>query len=185
MTTENDSRLEEILNSENAHIRKLHELVEKAVEEEQLLTAKLYSVEADPTVTLGQRMADGLASFGGSWTFILVFLALMVIWISSNVWFLAQPTFDPYPFILLNLLLSCLAALQAPVIMMSQNRQEEKDRTRARNDFMVNLKAEMEVRSLHDKMDLLIADQMQTLFELQKSQLELLKRIEDHIFNKK
>jgi uncharacterized membrane protein len=100
----------------------------------------------------------------------------MVLWVSANVFFLSRP-FDPYPFILLNLLLSMLAALQAPIIMMSQNRREERDRQRAVNDYMINLKSEIEIRNVHQKLDLLITEQMKTLFELQTLQLELMRDI--------
>ncbi|MBX3108644.1 MAG: DUF1003 domain-containing protein [Fimbriimonadaceae bacterium] len=138
-------------------------------------------VAVDPTppdspLTTGQRVADRVAAFGGSWTFILTFLGILVVWITFNV-VAATLRFDPYPFILLNLVLSCIAALQAPIIMMSQNRQEEKDRERARNDYMVNLKAELEVRALHDKIDHLLRSQMHTLMEFQEAQLEILQRL--------
>ncbi|MCH5720891.1 DUF1003 domain-containing protein [Niabella hibiscisoli] len=106
--------------------------------------------------TLGQRVADKVASFGGSWTFIISFIIFLLVWIAFNAFILLNKGFDPYPFILLNLILSCLAALQAPVIMMSQNRQEEKDRERAKKDYMINLKAELEIKLLHEKMDRLI-----------------------------
>lgn len=113
--------------------------------------------------TLGQRLADRVASFGGSWKFIILFSIIIFIWIIINIMFLADKGFDPYPFILLNLILSCLAALQAPVIMMSQNRQEEKDRERSQQDYMINLKTELEIRILHEKLDHLIIQQQQEL----------------------
>ena len=106
--------------------------------------------------TFGQRVADDVANFGGSWTFIISFFVFILIWIASNVYLLTNKGFDPYPFILLNLILSCLASLQAPIIMMSQNRQEEKDRERAKKDYEVNLKAENEIRALNKKLDKLI-----------------------------
>lgn len=124
------------------------------------------------------------ASFGGSWTFIILFLAMMAIYIVGNVLWLNNQGFDPYPFILLNLVLSCLAALQAPIIMMSQNRQETKDRTRSEHDYLINLKAELEIRGLHQKIDLLMVDQMKTLLEIQKQQLEFLGRIERWVSSK-
>lgn len=120
-----------------------------------------------------------MASFGGSWKFILVFFLVMLIWIFLNVFILNDVAFDPYPFILLNLVLSCTAALQAPVIMMSQNRKEQKDRKRAENDYLVNLKSEIEIRNLHQKIDLLIVEQMKSLFETQKIQLEMLEEIRE------
>ena len=115
--------------------------------------------ELEQPLTRGQRWADHIASFGGSWTFILLFFGIIIGWIVLNVAFLRRASFDPYPFILLNLLLSCLAALQAPVIMMSQNRQEEKDRERAKKDYMINLKAELELRVMHEKLDHLTQQQ--------------------------
>ena len=107
--------------------------------------------------TFGQRIADKVAAFGGSWTFIISFLTFLLVWISINAFVLLNKGFDPYPFILLNLILSCVAALQAPIIMMSQNRQEEKDRERARKDYEINLKSEAEIRDLRDKLDKLLA----------------------------
>lgn len=128
-------------------------------------------------LTTGQRIADKVASFGGSWKFIILFSAFIILWIILNITALFFKSFDPFPFILLNLLLSCLAALQAPVIMMSQNRQEDKDRTRAKEDYKVNLKSEMEIRILQEKLDHLILIQQQKLFEIQNIQVEMLKEI--------
>jgi uncharacterized membrane protein len=123
---------------------------------DQLLRAQVtrnVNIEAQERLTLGQHLADRVATFGGSWPFILVFCAVMVLWIVVNTWVLAEPTFDPYPYILLNLVLSMLAALQAPIIMMSQNRQAAKDRLQADLDYRINLKAELEVAHLHKKLD--------------------------------
>lgn len=106
--------------------------------------------------TFGQKVADKVAAFGGSWTFIISFFVFILLWIGVNVYFLTNKGFDPYPFILLNLILSCLASLQAPIIMMSQNRQEEKDRERAKKDYEINLKAENEIQLLQEKLDKLI-----------------------------
>lgn len=128
-------------------------------------------------LTLGQRVADRVADFGGSWTFIISFGFFILIWIGLNVYWFANKGFDPYPFILLNLILSCIAAIQAPVIMMSQNRQEEKDRERARNDYMINLKSELEIRMLHEKLDHLMLHQQQELIEIQKVQIEMMNDI--------
>lgn len=128
-------------------------------------------------LTFGERLSDRLASFGGSWTFILVFCGFMLLWILSNVLLLANRGFDPFPFILLNLILSCLAALQAPVIMMSQNRQEVRDRRRAENDYKVNLKAELEIRHLHEKIDYLLHQQATRLIEIQEIQLEVMREL--------
>jgi uncharacterized membrane protein len=127
--------------------------------------------------TFGQRIADHVASFGGSWTFIISFGVFLLIWIAVNFFWLANKGFDPYPFILLNLILSCLAAMQAPVIMMSQNRQEQKDRERAKKDYMINLKSELEIRMLHEKLDHLILHQQQELIEIQKVQIDMMNDI--------
>mgnify|MGYP003396806218 CR=1 FL=1 len=134
------------------------------------------------TRTFGQYVADKVADFGGSWRFIILFGVFILLWILANIYILLNKGFDPYPFILLNLILSCLAALQAPVIMMSQNRQEEKDRERARKDYIINLKSELEIRMLHEKLDNLIKHQQEELIEIQKIQIEMmndiLKRVE-------
>lgn len=119
--------------------------------------------------TFSQRIADKVATFGGSWTFIITFLLFIFIWICINVFWLVNKAWDPYPFILLNLILSCIAAIQAPVIMMSQNRQEDKDRERAKKDYMINLKSELEIRILHEKIDHFIMDQLHELTEVQTS----------------
>ena len=124
--------------------------------------------------TAGETVADAVAAFGGSWTFIIIFFAVLAVWMAFNVWVATRDVFDPYPFILLNLVLSCLAAIQAPIIMMSQNRQEDKDRLRSQNDYRVNLKAELEIRHLHEKMDHLINRQWERLAEIQQIQLEIL-----------
>ena len=127
--------------------------------------------------TFGQKIADKVAAFGGSWKFIILFGFFILVWITANIYLLLNKGFDPYPFILLNLILSCLAALQAPVIMMSQNRQEEKDRERAKKDYMINLKSELEIRMLHEKLDHLIMHQQQELIEIQKVQIEMMNDI--------
>ena len=134
--------------------------------------------DAAPSST-GQRAADAVATFGGSWTFVGLFAATMVGWVLLNAALLATrgTTFDPYPFILLNLFLSMLAAIQAPVILMSQNRQAEKDRLNAKYDYEVNLKAELEIMLLHEKLDVLREGQWDTLLGIQKEQLGLLMRL--------
>ncbi|MFA7272819.1 MAG: DUF1003 domain-containing protein [Crocinitomicaceae bacterium] len=139
------------------------------------------STDTETNFTLGQRIADKVAAFGGSWTFIITFGVFILIWITLNVFFLINKGFDPYPFILLNLILSCLAAMQAPVIMMSQNRQEEKDRERGKLDYMINLKSEVEIRMLHEKIDHLIIHQQQELMEIQKVQIEMMSDILNRI----
>jgi uncharacterized membrane protein len=127
--------------------------------------------------TFGQIVADRVAAFGGSWKFIIFFGVFILLWILANIYILLNKGFDPYPFILLNLILSCLAALQAPVIMMSQNRQEEKDRERAKKDYMINLKSELEIRMLHEKLDHLIMHQQEELIQIQKVQIEMMNDI--------
>lgn len=130
-------------------LKQLDQLVVESLSNNQVLNASIDQEEINES--FGERIADKVANFGGSWTFILSFLAFLMCWILLNIYWLSDKGFDPYPFILLNLLLSCIAALQAPVIMMSQNRQEDKDRKRAQNDYMINLKAELEIRTLHEK----------------------------------
>ena len=131
----------------------------------------------DERRTFGQRVSDRIATFGGSWTFILSFFAFLVVWMAINVAIGLTQAFDPYPFILLNLVLSCLAAIQAPIIIMSQKRQEARDRLRAENDYRVNLKAELEIRHLHEKIDHLLTKQWERLAEIQQIQLELLQEL--------
>ena len=129
------------------------------------------------TLTFGQKIADKVAAFGGSWTFILSFCFFLFLWIAINVVWFHNQGFDPYPYILLNLILSCVAALQAPIIMMSQNRQEEKDRARSKSDYMINLKSELEIRMLHEKIDHLIMHQQEELLEIQKVQIDMMQDI--------
>jgi uncharacterized membrane protein len=174
--------LKSLLATENLQLRKLNDIVVQSIEEEKLISKKLIEFE-DKAPSLKSRLADKVAGFGGSWAFIGVFLAIMLIWMAVNLYMLRSP-FDAYPFILLNLLLSTIAALQAPIIMMSQNRKEEKDRERAVNDYLVNVKAEIEVRNLHQKLDLLISEQMKTMFEIQKLQMEVLEEIKLEISTK-
>lgn len=170
--------IKSILNTETARIEKLHKIVEETIEEEQLIMQNLMNPPSEE-LSRGQKISDKVARFGGSWYFIISFGTVLVIWIIFNVLtFTNQLHFDPYPFILLNLILSCIAAIQAPIIMMSQNRQEEKDRKRSENDYLINLKAEIQIRSLHHKMDMLIEEQIKSLFETQAKQFELLRSIE-------
>ena len=147
-----------------------------SLKRETTLSDKLEKEELTP-LTPGQKIADKVATFGGSWTFILSFGGFLVVWILINVFVLTAKPFDPYPFILLNLILSCIAALQAPIIMMSQNRQEEKDRERAKKDYMINLKSELEIQILHEKIDHLIMHQQQELIDIQKVQIDIMNDI--------
>lgn len=154
----------------------LKENVLDSLKKETTLSDKLENEELS-SITTGQKIADKVATFGGSWTFILSFGTFLAVWILVNVFVLASRPFDPYPFILLNLILSCIAAMQAPVIMMSQNRQEEKDRERAKKDYMINLKSELEIQMLHEKIDHLIMHQQQELIGIQKVQIDMMNDI--------
>lgn len=165
-----------LLEVESNQLSKLHTVVEQTMKDENLIMDNLLHPPAE-MLTRGQRLSDKIARFGGSWMFIILFSVLLLIWIVINSLLPSGKQFDPFPFILMNLVLSCIAAFQAPVIMMSQNRQEEKDRQRAQNDYMINLKAELEIRSLHQKIDLLIEEQLKTLYEIQLKQLEMLKEL--------
>jgi uncharacterized membrane protein len=154
-------------------LQELENKVLSALSTQTTLSDKLDG-DTPRSLTIGQKLADRVASFGGSWPFIISFGIFLFLWIALNGYWLANRGFDPYPFILLNLILSCLAAVQAPVIMMSQNRQEQKDRERAKNDYMINLKSEMEIRMLHEKMDHLTIHQIQELLEIQRLQIEMM-----------
>ncbi len=175
--------IEASLQKEVGTLSELEREVLEALHKNETISGDIDQATEDH-LTYGQRLADQIASFGGSWTFILSFFFVLFCWICINIYFLNQP-FDPYPFILLNLILSCLASLQAPVIMMSQNRQEEKDRERSKHDYQVNLKAELEIRMLHEKIDHLILHQQQRLFEIQKVQIDMLQEIANRLENSK
>lgn len=171
-----NKEIDQLLSDENEHLDKLHRIVEETLKSEELIIKNLLNPPLE-ALTKGQKISDKVARFGGSWRFIILFGIVLTAWIVFNVVTITKYAFDPYPFILMNLILSCIAALQAPIIMMSQNRQEEKDRMRSENDYLVNLKAEMEIRSLHQKMDVLLEEQIKTLFETQEKQFTLLKEI--------
>lgn len=162
-----------LLNTEDENLKKLHKIVADSIHEKKLISQRLKK-EFNEEPKFSDFIADKIATFGGSWTFIFLFVFIIILWIIINVHFLQNNAFDPYPFILLNLFLSCVAALQAPVILMSQNRLEIKDRKRAEHDYMVNLKAEVEIRALHQKIDVLILEQMKNLLEIQEQQLKKL-----------
>ncbi|WP_411273474.1 DUF1003 domain-containing protein [Daejeonella sp.] len=163
--------------SEDEQLAKLQQIVKQAIAEEKLIVENLLH-QPKETLSRGQTISDKVASFGGSWKFIISFSVILSAWILFNTLAPNREVFDPYPFILMNLVLSAIAALQAPIIMMSQNRKEEKDRKRSENDYLINLKAELEVRSLHQKIDLLLEEPIKVLFDSQATQLELLKNIE-------
>ena len=171
-----DIDIKKLLYSESEQLIKLQNIVKKTIEDENLIIENLLNPPKD-ILTNGQELSDKVARFGGSWSFIISFFIILISWIVYNSLSSKANTFDPYPFILMNLILSCIAALQAPIIMMSQNRQEEKDRKRSENDYLINLKAELEIRSLNQKIDLLLAEQIKVLFDSQAKQIEILKKI--------
>ncbi len=171
--TKKHPELDLLLTARNERMRKLQGIVKEAIDEQELIINNLANPPQED-ITRGQRLADKVASFGGSWTFIVSFFIILGAWILYNSMMPQGDHFDPYPFILMNLVLSCIAALQAPVIMMSQNRQEEKDRKRSENDYLINLKAELELRSLHQKMDLLLQEEVRSISEVQEKQFKLL-----------
>ncbi|MDP4292385.1 MAG: DUF1003 domain-containing protein [Bacteroidota bacterium] len=162
--------------TEDKNIRRLHELVAKAINEEKLMTTNLHHPPRE-VMSKGEKLSDKVAAFGGSWKFISYFMITLTVWIIYNALAIGKASFDPYPFILMNLILSCVAAIQAPIIMMSQNRKEDIDRKRAENDYMVNLKAEIEIRNLNEKLDLLMEEQLKTLMENQLAHQKLLNEI--------
>ncbi|HRX86947.1 MAG TPA: DUF1003 domain-containing protein [Phycisphaerae bacterium] len=162
-----------LLESEKGELSSLEQEVVRSLREHELLSSNV-DAELEQSRSLGEMLADRLASFGGSWTFLIIFGGFLAAWIVMNSLVLLWRPVDPYPFILLNLVLSCLASVQAPIIMMSQNRQEAKDRQRARHDYQVNLKAELEIRQLHEKIDHLLSHQWERLVEIQEVQMELL-----------
>ena len=166
----------EVLEGEAAEEGSIESLLAKSIAEQEMVSRNV-NEEFDVKATLGQHLADRMASFGGSWTFIIIFMTVLIVWIAINTVALLSKPFDPYPYILLNLVLSCLAAIQAPVILMSQNRQEEKDRLRAEHDYRVNLKAEFEIRSLHEKIDHMLVHQWRRLMEIQQVQTDLLSEL--------
>ena len=168
--------VKDVLEDELGELSTLDNEVIESLQQHEILASNI-AEQFETKLTFGERLSDRIASFGGSWKFIITFGVVIVLWIAMNVVLLATRAFDPFPFILLNLILSCLAALQAPVIMMSQNRVEARDRLRAENDYKVNLKAELEIRHLHEKIDHLLRRQYNRLFEIQQIQIELLEEL--------
>jgi uncharacterized membrane protein len=162
-----------LIEQEKGELAKVDLDVIKAIKHNAILSENI-EPEMEAKLNAGQKLADKIASFGGSWTFIIIFFSFLLLWMLVNIWFFASRPFDPYPFILLNLILSCIAAIQAPIIMMSQNRQEQKDRQRAEHDYKVNLKAELEITLLNEKIDHLIACQNKKLLEIQEVQIDYL-----------
>ena len=167
--------ISEFLNKKLGNLTEVEKQVIQSVSKNTMISTEVEEDEQE--ITFGQKLADKVAEFGGSWGFIIFFMTFLVAWILLNVFWLSNHGFDPYPFILLNLILSCIAAIQAPVIMMSQNRQEEKDRERSKKDYKINLKSELEIRELHEKIDHLIIHYQQDLLEIQKTQIDLLENI--------
>lgn len=165
-----------ILEQEDVDVSELERQVVESIAGNKLLSENPEEL-IDKQLSFGDKMADRIATFGGSWFFIILFFSFILGWMALNSWLLMQKAYDPFPYILLNLILSCLAAIQAPIIMMSQNRQEEKDRQRSENDYKVNLKAELEIKLLHEKIDHLIQHQNKRLLEIQELQTEYLSDI--------
>ncbi|CAB1209845.1 DUF1003 domain-containing protein [Acinetobacter bouvetii] len=165
--------VQSILKSEQGEVTDLEYEVLNSMQQHELISKNIEN-KLDQNWTFGEKLADKIASFGGSWTFLICFAIFLALWILVNTVVMVKHPADPYPFILLNLMLSCLAAIQAPVIMMSQNRQEAKDRLRSQNDYQVNLKAELEIRHLHEKLDHLLMHQWDRLAKIQEIQLDLL-----------
>lgn len=166
----------DLLESERGELSSLEQEVVRSLQEHEILASNV-DEEFEQHWTFGERLADKIAAFGGSWTFLICFAIFLLIWVAMNSLVLLWRPLDPYPFIFLNLILSCLAAVQAPVIMMSQNRQETKDRQRVEQDYRTDLKAELEVRALHEKLDHLIIQQWERLLEIQRLQVEMMEEL--------
>ncbi|MEK7374685.1 MAG: DUF1003 domain-containing protein, partial [Thermodesulfobacteriota bacterium] len=169
-------QVRDLFETETGEVATLESQVAKSIEDQELLSRNLNET-FEAQASFSDQLADRMAAFGGSWRFILLFAGVIVVWIIVNTVALLSKSFDPYPYILLNLVLSCVAALQAPVIMMSQNRQESKDRLRSEHDYRVNLKAELEIRNLHEKVDHLLIHQWRRMVEIQQMQLDLLTEV--------
>ncbi|OJG97238.1 hypothetical protein RV18_GL001103 [Enterococcus termitis] len=172
--------MKKMIKSDSKKMEKLNATILQNVKNNETISDNL-NTTMEKNLTVGQKTADAIAKFGGSWPFIFIFVVVLIVWIIINSTQLVGKPFDKYPFILLNLLLSCLAAIQAPVIMMSQNRQEARDREQANNDYKVNLKAEIEINLLHEKMDYLINSQWQHLIQIQHMQIELLSELQEQV----
>jgi uncharacterized membrane protein len=168
-----------LIDDEAGSVESLKNEVIQSINQNEFLSIDI-SIK-DGTLKFGDRISDKVASFGGSWKFIISFSVILIIWIIINSLVLLFKPFDPFPFILLNLILSCVAAMQAPIIMMSQNRQEKKDRIRAENDYKINLKSEIEIRTLHEKVDHLLLDQWAKMMKIQEIQIEILEEIRSKI----
>jgi uncharacterized membrane protein len=165
--------VEEMIMHERGELSELDRQVAESLADHETI-AENTEEDFEEARTLGERLSDHLAGFGGSWAFLIAFAVLLAVWMAINIVMGDKEAFDPYPFILLNLVLSCLAAIQAPIIMMSQKRQEAKDRLRSFNEYKVHLKAELEIRHLHEKIDYLLTRQLQRLSEIQQFQLDIM-----------
>ncbi len=175
--------VKKIMEEEKGSLSSFDKEVLDSITDKDILSKNI-SEDIDSKLTFGERLSDKLAEFGGSWTFIVLFGSFLLVWMLINILVLSLHPFDPYPFILLNLILSCLAAIQAPIIMMSQNRQESKDRLRAQHDYQVNLKAEIEIRQINDKIDHLLMQHGQKMLEIQQIQIELMEEISGKLKSK-
>jgi uncharacterized membrane protein len=169
-----------IIDEETGRVKELNDAVLHSITDNETI-AENVNQSIKEKMKMGDAISDKVASFGGSWKFIIFFFVVLFSWIIINSIVLLQKPFDPYPFILMNLILSCIAAIQAPIIMMSQNRQEKKDRLRSENDYKVNLKSEIEIRTLHEKVDHLLLDQWSRMMKIQEMQIEMLEEIKEKI----
>ncbi len=175
--------LTSLIIQEKGEVAMIDRNVMDAIKNNSILSENIQD-EIEAELTFGQKLADRVAAFGGSWTFIVAFFTFILLWMGVNIWFLTTQPFDPFPFILLNLILSCLAAIQAPIIMMSQNRQEQKDRQRGEHDYKINLKAELEIKLLGEKIDHLLVHQNNNLLEIQEVQTDYLEDLMKEIKKK-
>lgn len=171
-----DKEINKISNDQNDHLEKFQQIEKDKLNEEDIIINNLLHPPKDK-LTHGQRVSDKIAKFGGSWKFLFIFALFFSGWIVINIIALFSISFDPFPFVFMNLILSLIAAIQAPVILMSQNRHDEKDRSRDENDYMLNQKAEMMIRSLHEKVNLMLEDQIRTILDSQARQFALLENI--------
>ena len=168
--------LNQMINMEKGETKTLEKDVKKRLKEYELVSENVNDT-FESKLKFGERLADKIASFGGSWKFIIIFGTVLFLWIGINSWFLLKKPYDPYPYILLNLILSCLAAIQAPIIMMSQNRHAAREKLKADYEYKINLKAELEIRHINEKIDFLLMKQWQRLLEIQQFQVELMEEI--------
>lgn len=171
-------RFEELIKEEKGTLTELEREVLESLKAQDILTENV-NEEFEETLSFGEKLADKIASFGGSWRFIILFITILVSWMALNSFQLLTEPFDPYPYILLNLVLSCLAAIQAPVIMMSQNRQNSKDRLSQENDYQINLKSELQIRQLQTRLDFFIKNHWQKMDEISSAQKEVLNAIKN------